>query len=367
MTAIVVGIFILYFLLLSFLLVGWGRVTHSRNGLPASRISVVIPVRNEERNITELLCDLCHQTYKPLEVILVDDHSTDYTVQLVEEWNKTNVSFPLNIIKLGQDAAGKKKAITTAVAHAKGDVIVTTDADCRVEADWLLSIATRFAHQQIKLVAGAVRLVPGNFFGELQQVEQAALTGTTAAFIVINKPVMCNGANLAYRKAVFMEVNGYEGNERIASGDDEFLLKKIAARYPQGVAFNANPGSVVTTLPALSAHEFVNQRVRWAGKWRKQQFGVSSMLALFVFLFNLTFLSIPLLAMQWVVSLGTVSLLILIKLFLELVCLKRITTWMGTPFNIHAFAALQFLYPPYVVFFGLISNWLKATWKGRKI
>jgi cellulose synthase/poly-beta-1,6-N-acetylglucosamine synthase-like glycosyltransferase len=367
MTVIVVGIFILYFLLLGFLLIGWGRLTHTRNGLPAARISVVISVRNEERNITELLSALCSQTFKPLEVILVDDHSTDHTVEIVETWKKTNASLPLRIIKLGQDAAGKKKAIATAVAQAKGDVIVTTDADCRVGAGWLLSIATRFSDEQVKLVAGAVRLAPGNFFGELQQVEQAALTGTTAAFIVINKPVMCNGANLAYRKAVFTEVNGYEGNEHIASGDDEFLLKKISARYPQGVAFNANPGSVVTTRPALSAWEFINQRVRWAGKWRKQQFGVSSVLALFVFLFNLTFLSIPLLAMQWVVSLGTVSLLLLIKLFLELVCLKRITTWMGTPFNIHAFAALQFLYPPYVVFFGLISNWLNATWKGRKI
>lgn len=328
---------------------------------------MVIPVRNEEKTITDLLNDIAKQTQQPLEVIVVNDHSTDNTKSVVEAWLKQHHALALRIIELKDGVCGKKKALTEAVTQAKGDVIVTTDADCRVGAGWLQSMGHCFSNYWVKLVAGAVRLEPENFFGELQQLEQAALTGITAAFISAKRPVMCNGANLAYRKDVFFEVNGYEGNKHVASGDDEFLLKKVAAHYPGGVVFNFGKASLVTTRPVLSFNEFFNQRIRWAGKWRQQSVGVSTLLALSVFIFHGTYLLLPALSMFWIISLGTLSALVLLKLLLEFICLKRISNWMSMPFNIHAFATLQFLYSPYVIFFGLISNWLTATWKGRKI
>lgn len=367
MAILVWAIFILYCLLLVFMLARWHRLTRAKpfNAFVKS-ISVVIPVRNEAHTITALLTDLSKQTHIPAEVILVNDHSTDNTVQVVQHWMHQHNPFSLRIIELANDEYGKKKAIAAAVAQAKGEVIVTTDADCRVGEDWLLAMASRFSDEGIKLVAGSVRLKSESFFGDMLQLEQTALTGISASFISVGVAVMCTGANLAYRTEVFNEVSGYKGNEHVASGDDEFLLKKIAARYPRGIAFNADPRSLVTTTPVSSAAELLNQRVRWAGKWR-QQLGVSSLLAIYIFMFHLTVLSLPVLAMLWVVSLGTVSLLVLIKLFLELLLLIRISKWMNTPFNVHAFAALQFLYTPYVVFFALISNGLKANWKGRKI
>jgi biofilm PGA synthesis N-glycosyltransferase PgaC len=367
MTLLVYGIFSLYYLLLVVILVRWKRLAlQTGHDAAAITISVVIPVRNEAQTITGLLHDLSKQTLLPDEVILVNDHSTDQTVQTVEQWMQQNTRLPVRIIEMADGVQGKKKAIAAAVAQAQGEVIVTTDGDCRVDEEWLQSIASTFSSDKIKLVAGAVRLKADTFFGAMQQLEQAALTGTSAAFISLGIPVMCSGANLAYRKVVFNEVNGYAGNEHIASGDDEFLLKKIGARYPGGIVFNADRRSVVTTTPVKSVGELIHQRVRWAGKWRSP-FGISSWLAMFIFVFHLTLLSLPLLAMAWVVSLGTVSILVLIKLFMELIYLKRISNLMKAPVNLHAFAVLQFLYPPYVVFFGFISNWLKATWKGRKI
>lgn len=368
MAVIVLSIFTLYYLLLIFFIISWSKpVGVTRVHSITIRISVVIPVRNEEHAITILLDDLVKQTYKHFEVIIVNDHSTDKTKQVVEAWMQKDNPLPLRVIELERGVYGKKKAITAAVDQARGDVIVTTDGDCRVGECWLQSITTLFSNENTKLIAGAVRLQPVTFFDEMQQLEQAALSGTTAAFIVLKSPVMCNGANLAYRKEIFYKVNGYEGNEHVASGDDEFLLKKIASRFPEGVRFNSDFSGIVTTRPARSVREFVNQRVRWAGKWRQQTFGVSSALALFIFVFHLTFLSLPMLAMFWVVSLGHISIFVLIKLLLELIWLNRITKWMGVSFNLHAFATWQFLYPPYVVFFGLISNLLRATWKGRKI
>ncbi|MDL5049339.1 glycosyltransferase [Oscillatoria amoena NRMC-F 0135] len=366
MSMIVPGIFILYYLLLLFLLLGW-RSGQLCGTPPAIRISVVIPVRNEEQSITPLLDDLAGQTFPPHEVIVVDDHSTDGTLAVINARMQGNQTFPLKVIRLSEGASGKKKAITTAVDFAQGDIIATTDGDCRVGTEWIHSIAGCFTSEGMKLVAGAVRLKADTFFGEMQQLEQAALTGITATFITFRMPVMCNGANLAYRKSLFNEVNGYGGNEHMASGDDEFLLKKVAGRYPGGVFFNPDSRSIVTTPQAKSVSEFVNQRVRWAGKWRQAGFGASAFLAMFVFIFHLTYLLIPLWAMGWVLSLSTLSLLVLIKLLLEFILLMRINRWMNVPFNIHAFVALQFFYSPYVVFFGLISNLLRATWKGRKI
>jgi cellulose synthase/poly-beta-1,6-N-acetylglucosamine synthase-like glycosyltransferase len=367
MAILVWVIFILYYLLLAVILVRWQRLTRAKGRYATSiKISVVIPVRNESETITGLLRDLTNQTLLPDEVIVVNDHSTDQTAQVVENWMQQHAWLPVRMIDLNEGEQGKKKAITAAVAQARGEVIVTTDGDCRVGEEWLQSVAAQFSSDTVKMVAGAVKLKANTFFGAMQQLEQAALTGTAAAFISLGMPVMCSGANLAYRRVVFSEVNGYEGNEHVASGDDEFLLKKIRARYPGGIVFNADLKSVVISTPVKSISELIHQRVRWAGKWRNE-FGISSWLAMFIFVVHLTFLSLPLLAMAWVVSLGTVSILVLIKLFLELIFLKHISNWMKAPVNVHAFVVLQFLYPPYVVFFALISNGLKPTWKGRKI
>ncbi|QOI98457.1 MAG: glycosyltransferase [Flammeovirgaceae bacterium] len=368
MAVVVLSIVTLYFLLLVFLILSWNRpVKVIPRDSAANSVSVIIPVRNEERTITDLLDDISKQTHKPLEVIVVNDHSTDNTKSVVEAWLQQSNALAVRIIEMKDGVFGKKKAVTEAIAQAKGDVVVATDGDCRVGKGWLKSIATCFSDETVKLVAGAVKLRPQNFFGELQQLELAALTGITAAFITAGKPIMCSGANLAYRKEVFFEVKGYEGNDHVASGDDEFLLKKIASRYPQGIAFNYDPAGIVTTQPASGVSEFISQRIRWAGKWRQQPVGISSLVALFIFLFHTTYLFLPVLGLFWVVSLGTLSALVLLKLLLEFICLKRISNRMNMPFNSHAFAALQFLYPPYVVFFGLISNWLSVTWKGRKI
>ncbi|MFN3840732.1 MAG: glycosyltransferase [Cyclobacteriaceae bacterium] len=367
MAVIVSGIFILYYLLLLFLLAGWRRGGRYTDKAPAIRISVVIPVRNEEHSITNLLNDLARQSVPPYEVIVVDDHSTDGTVAVMNAWKKSNPAFSFRIILLREGTFGKKKAITEAVNIAQGDVIVTTDGDCRVGAEWLQTVAACFTTDEVKVAAGAVRLDTSTFFGAMQQLEQAALTGITAAFIAFRTPVMCSGANLAYRKTAFGEVNGYDGNLHIASGDDEFLLRKIANRYPGSVVFNSDARSIVTTPQAMSVNDFINQRVRWAGKWRYVGMGATSVLAVFVFVFHLCYLLVPLWAMGWIVSLGTLSILVLVKILLEFMYLIRISRWMNVPFNIHAFAALQFLYSPYVFFFGLISNVLKVTWKGRKI
>src|SRR5690606_7520040 len=92
-------------------------------------------------------------------------------------------------------------------------IILTTDGDCRVGCDWLKAHAEIFAMQRPKLVSGPVTFYEGKtWFEQLQTIEFSSLVGTGAASIQAGKPNMCNGANLAFTKAAFQEVKGYEGN-----------------------------------------------------------------------------------------------------------------------------------------------------------
>ena len=110
----------------------------------------------------------------------------------------------------------------------------------------------------------------------MQAVEFAGLIAIGAASIAKRSPNMCNGANIAYPKKIFYQVNGFEGYSNIASGDDEFLMHKIFALSTeprqltgQNVYFLKNKEATVFTRPAKKLSQFIAQRKRWASKWGK--------------------------------------------------------------------------------------------------
>ena len=193
------------------------------------KISLIIPARNEETNIGKLLAALSNQSYpKELtEIIVVDDHSTDNTATIVQQ-------FPFaKLIQLKEDAINsyKKKAIEKGIAEATGELIVTTDADCNVNPGWLRAINSSFSDESVKMSFGAVRIQSDQtIFSRLQALEFSSLIGSGASTAAFGFPTMCNGANLAFTKEAFLQTNGYTGNEQIASGDDEFLMRKIEAK-----------------------------------------------------------------------------------------------------------------------------------------
>lgn len=201
-------------------------------------ISVVVAVRNEEANIQALIQSLSTVVYpeEKYEVILVSDHSSDSTVNIAQALIG---NFPnMRLVELPAGKEGKKEALALGIQHARFDVIATTDADCRFSKNWLQCISYYFEDPRSKMVSGAVKLTTdGSFLSRLQGAEFISLVGSGAAAIGLGHPVMCNGANLAFRKDAFYEVQGYADNVHIASGDDEFLMRKIFRRYPDGIRF----------------------------------------------------------------------------------------------------------------------------------
>lgn len=370
MLTVILILFLFYFILMIFLLEGWRMAMRPTSALHDTPfISIVVAVRNEETHILNLLNDIARQHYPPekFEVWVVNDHSQDSTHEIVAEWLKEHSLGAFTIINLPATKTGKKAAITEGVNHSRGEIILTTDGDCRVNPAWLTAVASQF-NESTQLVAGAVRLHPvTNFFEELQAMEFVSLIGTGAATLGWGIPTMCNGANLAYRRSAFYEVNGYSGNEQIPSGDDEFLLRKIARRFSGAVRFNGNTFAVVDTPPCASGWEFFNQRIRWAGKWRAHGVGLSPAMAFFIFVFHVSVVFVVAMAFTGTVAYQDVILLLAAKIIVEGVFLFRVLKFLQIPVNIVSFFTLQFVYPLYVIFFALMANFLRADWKGRRI
>ncbi|CCH00192.1 glycosyl transferase family 2 [Fibrella aestuarina BUZ 2] len=350
----------------------WLPMPTAASNDPASlpSLTVVIPVRNEAANLPNLLADLNQQTYRNFEVIVADDASTDATVTLAQTFAQT-APYPLTVLALADDptvASPKKRAIAQSIERATGTLIVTTDGDCRVGPRWLNTIARFQARSGAKLVSGPVTFTTDrSVFGSLQTVEFASLIGAGAATMAHARPTMCNGANLCYQKAVFRDVGGFSGIDQVASGDDELLMHKIAAQYPGGVRFLKDRDAIVETAAHASLIAFYRQRKRWAGKWRTYTSLFPTMLAVVVFLCNLT----PLLALAgW--ALGTVSAdaalaVILLKIVPEWLFLVSVLLFLRKRSALWWIPATQLIYPFYVVFFGLAAQQPGVIWKGRRL
>lgn len=343
------------------LIVGWRRTwraANANNRIPERAISILVAVRNEAEHIKNLLKSLSGQHYSNFEVIVVDDHSHDQTAAIVKGWKEPNVKL------LSNAGDGKKMAITTGVRAAQGDIIATIDGDCQAGPDWLEAINSYFSDEKINMLIGGVRIERSwNFFSVLQSIEFASLIGAGAASLAWGFPVMCNGANLAYRREIFQRIGGYEGNMHIASGDDEFLMHKIRKAYPGSIRFLADRDAVVTTKPA-SVHSFLMQRLRWAAKWRFSFSVISKLIAVFILAVQGSLL------ITWGYLLleydGLLGIALFIKIGLEAIFLITVCRFMSVRWNWLAFMLLQLLYPLYVLVVGIFANIFSYTWKGRK-
>lgn len=351
----------IYCLFLVILLVGWQRLKGSRDTKTEKiatrlKISVIIPVRNEEKNISSILDDCAAQSYRNFEIIIVDDHSSDQTAQKVKARADIRLKFIAN------QGSGKKDAIRTAIELAEGDVILTTDADCRMSPGWIGCMASTFENPVVMMAVGPVKISENGFFAKLQQIEFASVVGTSAIAIHHKKPLTANGANLAYRKQTFFEVGGFEGNKHIPSGDDEFLLHKISNGNPTAIAVVTDARALVTTLPLPNLKAFLSQRIRWASKWRMNRSLMSRVIALLILFFQAAFLVAT---VRCVLGDNKLLPLVFAKVLLESLLLIAFCRYLKIRWNWLAFTLLQFAYPLYVIIVGVVAQLGSFTWKGR--
>ncbi|HKC35445.1 MAG TPA: glycosyltransferase [Chitinophagaceae bacterium] len=365
---ITIGFLVVYSILILFYRAGWQELKpFSQPGLPPSiEISVIIAARNEEENIGKLLTSLEKQTYPRhlFEVIVVDDHSTDKTATIVNSFSFAK------LIKLQLDNINsyKKKAIETGIAAASGDLIVTTDADCIVKESWLRTIAAFKEETNAIFIAAPVMMeYRSNLLQTFQTLDFLVLQGITAASVQKRIHNMCNGANLAYERKVFFEVNGFSGIDHIASGDDMLLMQKIAKRFPGKISYLLSKEAVTTTQAAKTWKELFSQRIRWASKATNYN-DIKIFGALFlVYFFNCALLGL-LIAGFWMHFLwsGFVGILI-IKTFIELLFIYPVAKFYNKLSLLKLFPFFQPLHIVYTVIAGWFGVFGRFEWKGRRV
>jgi cellulose synthase/poly-beta-1,6-N-acetylglucosamine synthase-like glycosyltransferase len=248
----------------------WGLLHLKPAGKPAGRtFSVVIAARNESQNIIDCLNTVLHQTIllDMYEVIVVDDRSTDSTAALVESIRKQHANLKLiRITKTPAGMAPKKHAILEGIKKAKNEIIVLTDADCRVQPTWLETI-DKYMTDTVGLIQGVTsyRSMPkiNPLLLAFQSVDFFSHTVVSAAAIGANLPLNSNANNLAFRKKAFDEIGGYGDEKSVISGDDDLLLQKVWRSDTWKVAYMADKAGNVETFPTATFKGMLEQRKRW--------------------------------------------------------------------------------------------------------
>lgn len=258
-----------YAALIAYFAVGFRRVRRaSVPRIEAKRlpsVSVVVAARNEAGTIAACIRSILANAYPPgrLEVIVVDDGSTDGTADRVGRLQASAPSLSLVRLRGPQESGrGKRAALDAGIAQARGEIILTTDADCTVGPGWVRTMASRFT-PETGFVAGPVRYRPGpTLFGRFQALEFLALIATGAGGIGMGRPNMCNGANVAYRRALYAR---YHDPHDETPASDEVLAQRLARETCWRIRFCAAPAALVETEPVLDVQQFWAQRRRWAG------------------------------------------------------------------------------------------------------
>ena len=334
-------------------------------------ISVIIPCRNEAQNIPGNIADLLVQNYPRdlFEVIFVDDHSEDSTAAIVLSYTKSDSRIRLLTMKDStRGLSGKKQAIAYGIEHTKGEIIVTTDADCRYSSTWLTTIAGYF-DDETGFLSGPVTFHQNKgFFQSMQVVEFAGLVLAGAGLIGLSHPTICNGANIAYRKSLFYQVNGFADNHGLSSGDDELVMRKIHKLGTYRVKFAANAGATVLTDAAKTLGEFLNQRARWASKglYYNKLFVLLGLIPFFLFFLSL--LVLPILGVLFREYYFLLFLILFcIKGLIEFAILRQGKAFLGTKVRFAEFFLAQTLHPLYIVVASFLGTFKSYTWKERVI
>lgn len=366
------GLTFIYALLVFFLRKGWLNLPYfiKQKNTPITKVSVLIAARNEAEKLHLTINDIIAQNYPKhlFELIIVDDHSTDTTAEIILSYAQQGVK----LIKLNESAAlnsYKKKAITEAINLAKGELIITTDADCRMHNNWLNTIVNLYEIKKFKLISSPVLYFEEKTkFEELQSLEFLYLIGLGAAGIGNGMPSTCNGANLAYSRDVFFKLGGFKGIDDVASGDDELFLHKVAHAYPGSIGFCKSPGAIVYTHAKPNLKEFISQRKRWASKTVKYKDKRILILGLVIWFFNISLLMNFILGLVFNPYFGILLIVqFTVKIFVEFLFLKRLTAFANRRNLLNYLPLLTVVHVIYLVFIGIAGNWGKYNWKGRLV
>jgi cellulose synthase/poly-beta-1,6-N-acetylglucosamine synthase-like glycosyltransferase len=321
---------------------------------PGTFVSVVVACRNEEVNLPQLLKNISEQDYPAnlFEIIIVDDNSTDRTAEVISGFESTD-----NILIVNNKGTGKKPALKTGIGIASGNLIITTDADCRMGKSWIRTIASFYEKHKPEMIICPVQIESSTgFFGKFQELEFLSLQGITAGSAYAGNGTMCNGANLAFTRDAYLNNTG-SMNFGIASGDDIFFLHTLKEQKAK-ILWLESTSAIVKTVSSPTARSYFKQRRRWISKSISYTDRFSVLLGIVTFVTILLEISLLVATVINDSFLPVFLTIFIIKSVPDFLILLNTTRRYDRVVLMNWFIPVQAVYPLYVilvVFYSLIS------------
>ncbi|MFM8770922.1 MAG: glycosyltransferase [Candidatus Kapaibacterium sp.] len=359
---------LVYLARLVFFMMGQRRGNQMRPSNPAvalPRVSVVVPARNEEQNIAACAASLLASDYPhdKLEILIVDDRSSDTTGALIDSIAQQNPCVDA-LHRSEQDAVdnlrGKPGALQYGIERATGEIILLTDADCRVQPHWIRTMTEPFRDERVGMVCSFTTVRRGNLFALLQDIEWLYTSSMAQSANANRQPLGCFGNNMAVRTSAFHAIGGYRAIS--FSVTEDLALLQAMGRRGLRVGFICDPTSRVETQPCLTLTEYLRQKQRWVQGglglgWRGHTFALTSVFYWFGLVCSVVlghwpwitlFLCLRMLGDGWLIAnsairlrryylLGaiapTIVLLLLLELLLPFLALQKRVVWKGQTFR----------------------------------
>ncbi len=329
-------------------------------------VSIVVPMRNEENHIEQLLHDLLQQNYpsESYHIYVVDDHSTDNSPCIVDSLSQ---KYPnISLFWLPEGKRGKKAAIAHSLPFLHEELVITIDADCHVRPEWLSTIAAFYVeYQPAMIICPIIFRHDHSILSQCQALEMLSLTGCSAASASWGHPVMCSGANLAIEKDIMLKY-AYIYESPIMSGDDMMMMIEIKKEHPERIKYLKSVATTVETIPQSNVKGFIRQRNRWTSKSPKYTDKDVITVALIVFMANLTIIACLLAGFFYIQFIYLAIMLWILKSIADFMLLHLFCNFWNEKKLMRIYAIAQFLYPFYVVWVGIAGNIVPVKWKDRK-
>ncbi len=364
---------VLLFILLIAYIAAWqylrgGLKTRISKPNQDTSVSIIVSMHNEEDNVADCLQSLLAQNYpKELsEIIIVNDRSQDQTAGILNDYQQR---YPEQIkvyhhSEVPDHFSPKKYAIDTAVRSARGDIILLTDADGRPGPNWAQSMVHQFTPETGFVIGYAPYTLSGNYNYGLLALEYFSHAAVAAASTGRGFPATCVGTNLAYRRQVFLQLDGFGQFSGYHSGDDDLFLQRVRDESGYGVCYAYDSDSFVYNAPPATFRQFFNQRLRYASKgffypWKF----TATLTALWLFNFVMFFYPLTFFADSGKIFLFITA--VTAKLISDYIFMTRAAGIFSMQKLMRYFMLAEILHVPYVFFFGLAGQFISYEWGSR--
>jgi len=328
-------------------------------------VSVVVSAHNEEDKIWNCMEHLAKQDYPStsIEFIIVDDRSSDATPDLIKKFIVRDSRFlTISIKDRIPEFAPKKRAIDAAIKSSKGSVILHTDADGRPGPNWVKHMAAYF-DENVDMVIGYApyHLKKKTVSEKLLALEYFSHAAIAAATSGLEYPATCVGTNLAYRKQLYIDMDGFGKFKPFISGDDDLFLNRVRGTGKHKIAYAISSETQVYNNPPDSFNKFFHQRMRYASKGFYYQPVISISLTTYYLLNVLLFCAI--FVIPSALSSGILlSIILALKIFVEYLFLRKAGKILGDRRSLSVIVPASLLHIPYVVLFGLLGQFKYFKW-----